>query len=368
MPFCLQCRRLTRRERVLLSGLLVAGATILALWRPIGQWLLVRLLLRADAPTESVVSEAANGAKAPAVLLKQLWETGKIPHRLALLTYLKANAHTNQTLLTQTDEILLAAAQDGDFEAKELAFASLSSQGHPALLRLAKDQLSDVDPAVRVLGLKHLCRSDNPQLGALVFPLLDDPDPRVVVMAGMTLRNWFSNDFGIRMSQAAPRFDDETTHSAIPGAAEALALGVQRWKDWWKIHGSDYPNAAENAVRRASIWKLPLADFSAEGLNGERVGLSDFRGRSVLVTFWDTQTTNCFAWLSTLAEVQRRNQQRVRIVGVSLDATAPERDCAQEHEHHHRGPPHPDPAADRPRPDSTPDSRASHRAASRRRR
>lgn len=344
-----QCRELTRREQVLLVAMLLAGVTILACWRPIGRWFLVRFVLQAEAPTQAVVNDIASRAKAPVALLNQLWETGKIPHRLAVLTYLKENPGTDRLLLKQAGDLLLAATQDGDFEAKEMALTLLSSPRHPALLRLATAQLSDLDPAVRVLGLKHLCKTDNPQLGGQVVPLLDDPDPRVVVMAGITLRNWFSNDFGIRIIQAAPQFDVETQHSANPEAVAALALGVQRWKDWWNAHRADYSSTPEKAVQSTGLWELPLAEFSAEDLSGERVGLSDFRGRPVLVTFWDSRTTNNDSWLSTLAGVQRRNQERVRIVGIWLDATAQPGGHDHGQGHQHEAPPPPNPAAIRAR-------------------
>ena len=208
----------------------------------------------------------------------------------------------------------------------------LGVRHHPGLRSLALDQLRDVDPAVRTLGLQQLARAGDTQLVPLVIPFLKDSDPRVVAAAGQALGKWTSNRFGMRLSLALPDFKRDLFPNADTAA---LQQGVAHWMDWWQEHQSDFARPDVKLPRASASWLLPMSDFSLPDLSSNQVHLSVFRGKPVLLTFWATTATNAFAYLSELMEVQRRNGDRFVILGISLDGTplADTESCGDEDEH-----------------------------------
>lgn len=309
----------TRREKWLFTTLFALGVCMATLWRPIQQQWLTWLVLHAQAPAQSVVDELVAGDAQPDALLCRLWSTQRIPHRLAVLDYLQMHRASGNVLRAGETAILTDAAHSGDLEGKEKAFALLAMRRQPELRHLALGQLQDVDPAVRALGLQQLARADGRELVPVVIPFLSDPDPRVVAAAGHALGKWTSNDFGIRLSLALPDFKREATPSADTAA---LSQGVARWMEWWKEHAPDYAAPPPEPPSGLSSWRLPTPDFSLDDLGGNQVRLSSFRGKTVLLCFWATVTTNGFSFLSDLGEVQRRNANRFVVLGISLDGTA----------------------------------------------
>jgi len=331
----------TRREKWFLMTLAVLGIGAATLWRPIQQRWLTWLVLRAEAPAQSLVDSLAMRDGNSSALLNRLWSTEKIPHRLAVLDYLQSHRASGNALRMEEVAILKNAARSGDLDAKDKAFALLMTRRHPELRGLALEQLQDVDPAVRTLGLQQLARAGDRQLVPLVVPFLSDSDPRVVAAAGYALGKWTSNDFGFRLSLALPDFKREATSNAD---TSALSQAVARWNDWWKEHdetehrrnGETPMVAGSPSLRLAdSQWRLPTPDFSLQDLAGNQVRLSSFRGKTVLLSFWATTATNGFSFLSDLAEVQRRNAGRFVILGISLDGTplANTEGCGDEDEH-----------------------------------
>lgn len=339
--------------------LAVLGIGAATLWRPIQHRWLTWLVLRAEAPAQSLVDNLAAREADPVSLLSRMWSTQKIPHRLAVLDYLQSHRASGNALRMEEVAILTDAARSGDLEAKDKAFALLMTRRHPELRGLALEQLRDVDPAVRVLGLQQLARAGDRQLVPLVIPFLSDPDPRVVAAAGYALGKWTSNDFGFRLSLALPDFKREATPSADTAA---LSQAVARWMEWWKQHESDFVGQASSlpvdgaslprvsgrmppepadkmSAPQVSPWRLPTPDFSLQDLAGDQVRLSSFRGKTVLLSFWATTTTNAFSFLSELAAVQRRNADRFVILGISLDGTplANTEGCGDEDEHSGHG-------------------------------
>lgn len=194
--------KLKRREKWSVLVAVVVGLLAVLLWRPINRAVLTVLVLRAEKPAAPVVNELVAQARDPAALLQRLWQTDKIPHRVLAITYLKEHANTDSALLGRLESLLLAAAKDGDLEVRELALQTLAARRHPELPRLAQEQLRDVDPAARVLGLTHLRKAGDARLVPMVVPLMDDPNPLVVVHAALVLRQWTGEDFGVRISQA----------------------------------------------------------------------------------------------------------------------------------------------------------------------
>lgn len=324
------------REVWLLATLALVGAGVTTLWRPIQQHWLTWLLLRADAPAQAVVDELVARDPHPDLRLSRLWQDGGIPHHLAVLEHLHAHSASGKLFSAGTAAVLIEAARSGDLEAKEKAFTILAIRQHPDLCNLAVEQLRDVDPAVRALGLQYLTKAGDRRLVPAVLPLLQDPDPRVVARAGRALARWTGNDFGIRLSLALPQFE-----RATPVATDqaALSRGVARWQEWWQRHRPEYAAFPDEIPPAPSRWGLPAKDFSLEDLAGSRVSLAELRGKTVWLSFFDSTATNAASFLSELADVQQRNTGRYAILGISLDATAPERTHSHGDAHvHHTEP------------------------------
>lgn len=322
----------TRRDKNLLMSLAVIGVCAAVLWRPIQHRWLIWLVLRAESPSQSLVDGLVARDAHPDALLDRVWSTEKISHRLAVLNSLQTHRSSGNALRAGEVAILQEATRSGDLEEKDLAFMVLATRHHPDLRALALEQLRDVDPAVRALGLQQLARAGDVQLVPLVIPFLNDSDPRVVAAAGQALGKWTSNSFGMRLSLALPDFKREL----IPNAdTAALQQGVARWTDWWKEHQSDFSASQTELPRPSTAWRLPTPDFTLEDLTGRQLRLSAFRGKPVLLSFWATTTTNAIAYLSGLSEVQRRNGDRFVILGISLDGTplANTEGCGDEDEH-----------------------------------
>jgi thiol-disulfide isomerase/thioredoxin len=186
--------------------------------------------------------------------------------------------------------------------------------------RLAAALLRDADPEMRLLGVQYLRKQDAAIALPSVFNLLDDPDPRVVATADSALRNWTKQDFNIRMTHAGLNLARGANSSVEPANLKIIQEGVQRWKEWWKSHQQDYPaNSFSAYIQPVPAEVLPMADFRLKDLKGRTVRFSDFKGKVVLLNFWTTWCPGCLVEIPDLIELQKKNADRLVILGISLD-------------------------------------------------
>jgi len=173
---------------------------------------------------------------------------------------------------------------------------------------------------MRLLGVQYLRKQDAATALPSVFNVLDDPDPRVVVTADSALRNWTKQDFNIRMTHASPNLARGTNSSVEPANLKIIQEGVRRWKKWWKSHQADFPaNSLAASVQPCPPELLPMADFRLKDLNGKTVRISDFKGKVVLLNFWTTWCPGCVVEIPDLIKLQKKNADRLVILGISLD-------------------------------------------------
>lgn len=322
--------RKTRRSILFGGSAFILAAIVF--WRPVQQRFLTYLLLRTEAPSEEVLSGAVQQAGNPSSLLMGLWMTQRIPQRQFVLSYLSRVSTSKPDLFRSLEPLVLEAVEDPDITTRESAFAALMRVKHPQLRALAREQLSDADPAARLMGLQTLRGIADSNDVSIAMRLLDDPEPRVVVAAALVLRQATGQDFGIRTGHALPQFTCIETNPPPAPDLPAINRGVQRWHEWWSRHQTEFPIPSASPVVHRRAARLATANFTLEDSAGKPVKLSQFRGKTVLLSFWSLGSPASLDDAPALTTLQQRNPDSLAVVGICVPA-APS--CADEHEHGH---------------------------------
>lgn len=317
---------------------MIGGAVVILLaivfWRPVQQRCLAWFLLRSQAPSEEVLSGAVEQAGDPRSLLMEFWSTERIPHRQFVINYLGRIATTKPELFRAMEPVLLEAVLDPDISTREAAFTTLARTKHPQLRTMALQQLSDADPAARLIGVQGLRTIASSNDVAIAMRLLEDPEPRVVVAAAQVLRNAIGQNFGIKSSDALPQFTGIDTNPPSPPDLPAIRQGVQRAREWWASHQAEFPTTLAKPALTGRAARLATSDFSLDDAETKPVRLSQFRGKTVLLSFWSSGAPASLDGVPALKNLQQRYAGRMAIVGVCIPA-APS--CADEHEGGHGG-------------------------------
>jgi thiol-disulfide isomerase/thioredoxin len=330
-PISVKGKRRVRRPVFVLAGV---ALLLVAFWRPIQQEIMVQLFLRTETPSETLFAEFTE-RRNPAPILKRVWVSGKIAHRQKVVELLKTQAFAKPDWFEQMEPILIEAAEDPDASVRELALAALFTAKHPELPRLAARQLSDPDPQLRLLGLQYL-RSSGAAAVPLAIQLLDDPDLRVVTSADAALRKWTGNDFGLRIAQSIPKRNSAGEEELDPEDLNLITEGVEKWKIWRAEHGAEHEGDLLTSVSGSRPPKrLPVSDFSLEDLNGNRVRLSQYRGKIVWLNFWTTWCAACLAEIPDLVQLQEKYSEELVILGISLDGLPDSHGHEHGHDHNH---------------------------------
>ncbi|MFO1498552.1 MAG: redoxin domain-containing protein [Verrucomicrobiota bacterium] len=307
----------TKALLLLLAGTILLAATLGPLIR---RELLARLLLRAQAPSETVVAELIEAYPDPVPFLIRLWQTGKLAHRQLAMEGLRSRPPRDGALDRRVETILAAGTTDPDASVREMALSALFDQHSPLWTLGARAQLTSPDPEIRLLGVNYLSRAQPSQAVPALMPMLDDADLRIVTTAEGLLRRWSGIDYGVRVAQAISKNDGQGGLSTNAADLEVIQRGIAQRKAWWQQHQTEYPSSLqEHTLGAAASVLSPAADFVLPDLRGRPVRLSDWRGKVVILNFWTTWCAACLTETPTLAEVQRRNADRLVVLGISLD-------------------------------------------------
>lgn len=330
------------RDRWWLIGFTIFSLAVLVAWRPVRREIMMTVALRSDAPSDAILSELTEGSPPPAQTLERMWCSGNLAARRFVMEYVKGHLHAEPMLASRLQSIVGEAARDPDLSVRESVMSILADDRRADFQILLRQQLRDADPAVRVLALQQLQRSASSNNVAMAAQLLNDSDARVIVQAALLLRKATGMDFGIRASHALPRFA-RSEESPLPlFNLDAIEHGARQWRDWWKQHREEFPPPPALSPPLA-VAKLPAKEFTLEDSEGRLVHLSDFRGKTVLLCFWKTGSAASFDDVPTLQELQKRESQRLVVVGVAFDpSVGPQDDCGgeghgdgNEHQHGH---------------------------------
>jgi thiol-disulfide isomerase/thioredoxin len=316
-----------KRRTAFLLGVLVL---LLPLWAffhaQIDARLSLYFLLNSKGPREEAFSELVARYGDPLEVLNRSWATGKVTHRALVATFLRANVATNPPWSNRAEPLLLAGSADGDLSVRELSLAALEAQRSPRLFERARAQLNDVDPAVRMLGLNYLRKADPQRAVPVVMQLLDDLDLQVVASAEVGLMRWSGEDYGVRTRLAIAPQEGVGSGSVEPGNVEAIRRGVELRKQWWQVHGKEFPASVPGPAGPPSgdSVRAPAGDFGLKDIDGKGFRLGDLRGKVVLLNFWATWCPSCLTEIPDLVALQNSRGRDVAIVGIALDGVPDE--------------------------------------------
>jgi len=311
-----------KNQRRPLIALAVGAGVIGALMffkGPIQQKLILNAALREPAASAELVEELASNSKDPVGVYKAFWDTGKIPHRLAAM-----RAYNRGAALDGQDAApawVHDAALDSDLHVRELALAILAATRDPELEKIVHAWLLDPDPDLKQQALRQARTSHFTNLSHTVASLLDHPDIRVRIAAASNFRSWTGEDFGVRQVKLNGSYDiaTETYSGEDSTKRKQIEDGIRQWKAWWTGTGSQlFPDVVIGAAPgKTELLKAP--DFQLPDVNGKMVRLSDLRGKPVLLSFWATWCTACFAEIPDLIALRNRMGDELTIVGIALD-------------------------------------------------
>ena len=308
---------------IAIFSFLVAGTMTAWLFRePLSNLVFAQGVWANDGPAEEAIEQVIDAAADHQAAVQRAWDSGKIVHREVAIRWLSRLIPAGEPIPAELESLVLAATLDPDASVREAAMAIVRAHKYPALAAICAAQIRDSDPQVRLLGLDHL-NGVSPLTGIpIIIPLLDDPDPLIVVRGLKLLENWTGEKFGVTLAETAPVENQETGLKEFPEGSQVKAkAGATRAKAWWVVHQSEFgpieieAPAAAFAIPRS----LPAGDFHLSGLDGRQIRLSDFRGKVVLLNFWTTWCPACLSEMPELIALHKQYGERVAIIGVSLD-------------------------------------------------
>ncbi len=316
-------RSAARQRLAWLVGLGLLAAVAWWYREPLRQRLEWTLLLANEAPPPELVESAISAAPDGVAAVRAAWEADRLVHRQAAVRSVRRVVPPPAPLPSPLDALIHAAVLDPDLTVRETALRDLRDRRHPHLPALVAAQLRDVDPQVRLLGLQLLKAAEPSTAVPLAATLLDDPHPVVVVSALKLLERVAGQDWAVKLADLSPQSAAYAGSDDFPAAGLARArAAAERARTWWQVQRGDFP--APPAVRPeelgAAARPLPAPDFTLPDLEGRRVRLRDLRGQVVVLNFWTTWCTACLGEIPALVALQTRWGDRIRILGVSLDA------------------------------------------------
>ncbi len=281
-----------------------------------------RAALANPAPPPDLVEEIIESSPDRPAAILAAWNTGKIVHRQAAVRAIPRAITREQPLPSKLETIVLTGALDVDMNVRETALGILWDRNHSALPSLAAAQLQNPDPQVRLLGLNYLKRAKANIGVPTIVPLLDGDDPLIIATALKLLENWSGENFGVRLRDTASVENPTTGLKEFPeGGRETAKGGATRAKAWWAAHQAEFQPMRLEVPREAIAARkpVPAGDFSLRGLDGRKIRLAEFRGKVVLINFWTTWCPACVGEMPELIALQKQHEDRLAIIGVSLD-------------------------------------------------
>jgi len=294
-----------KRLTFLIVGLLLAGGLWLAkprLQRYALQW----IVLHEDTPGDFAMRDVVEQSPDRAEALQKLWATGRIVPREFVTGYMRDKSIYTvfASIWPSMKPVALEAVCYGDMDTQQAALTVLEAMHDQNAVPIALAMLNDVDPQVRYQALLSLERSNDRRMVPIFIKMLEDKDVSVRNRAVGSLAVITDQDFGMRIDA------DED--------ARAAALG--KWKTWWEQHKQQY---AQFTLPAPADWHtMPMGnapDFSLPDLDGNKVRLSDFKGKPVLLVFFASWLAPCIRQVPMLKEFHEKRGNDAVVLAVAVD-------------------------------------------------
>ncbi len=288
----------------------------------VGNAVFQHFALSNQAPSPDVIEELISNSPDRTAAIVATWNTDQITHRQVAIREIGRSFSASTNLPPELQSIILAGALDVDNNVREDAMNILARWPHPAFAALIAAQLSDPDPQVRTYGLQAAKSIDAVAGVPIVAPLINEADPMIATMALKLLEKWSGEKFGVSLAGTAlvenattglKEFSEEGLTKARAGAA----LGNK----WWTKHHAEFPQRLLQIPSEILLTKrtVPARDFSLTSLDGRKIGLSELKGKVVLINFWTTWCTACVNEMPELVALQKRHGDSLAILGISLN-------------------------------------------------
>lgn len=295
-------------------------------------------LERAEVPTISWMREAGMRDDHALIMARSLWSSGRLAHRRAVIDFLRAETTKRPQLLKQCEPMLLEATHDPDHSLRELLISGLKRAKIPSWREAAQAQLYDADPAIKIFAINYL-RTDRvtnalPRIGELIH----DPDAGVAFAAAVTIEAFAEQDFGLEswmgISPTGPASEDNGESEEKRTAAFESAVA------WWRANRVG--PVVTKPRRKVMVRELPELKFAA--IDHREVTSAAWRGVPTFMQFFATYCASCDQVLPEVKELHRLVGDKVKIVGVSLDAIPDDHnhffdvvevEGHEGHDHHH---------------------------------
>lgn len=241
--------------------------------------------------------------------LMRQWNSTKLSSRKGAMGYIAKLSGEDPAIYAAMESVIEAATQDIDEQVRTLALKALADHRSPKLVPLARAQLADSDPAVRLIGLRALATADSLRAAASVRQLIDDPNAAVRASALRIITR-------ANRAQVDPALlrDFPVDWQPTSWEAQALARYTTAAKQWV---GTYQP--AEEVIVLSKPSQIPLPETELINLAGERTSFTTFKGKPLLVNFWDFAETNSVEMLGALSALQSELIDKIQIVAIFTD-------------------------------------------------
>ena len=302
-------------------------------------------LTAAPTPNAEGITDAVTDENSEGLILQRLWESGKLPQRRAVVDYMHLKILDDPGLLERNWHLVHAAMNDVDLGLRETLISVMFTAQSPQWISSVRAQLSCDDPFVQTYAMDRLRVGKITNTIHEIGALLEGQELDVRLRAAVTLKAFSGVDHGAS-AKMGTRYVGMPQNEVNERLIEANR-SLNRASAWWTTNKSSWP--VLEPVEPATLGSpRPMPAFEFERANGDRFTTSDAGGQPILLVFFVSYCPSCQAMLPNVARLNGRIKDRVKIVGVSLDAVPDEHNHFLEihdleephshgdgHDHHH---------------------------------